>query len=200
MATVRMSLDEVVGSMSASETPDVARITGTTELDIARFNVEDGFDPTDTMAGLRRVYSPAEIRERAGLTQTEIAARLRVPVKTWRNWEQGRTSLDPAVRSLLDIGADDPARAFGARGTAPRPAATLDSRELVDIVTSTAQSVESLRLEVCRQASAALHPKSWRRQHHFVPVKFGRPVRGSTGAFARGWTRRASPAETDVES
>ena len=117
MATVRMTLDEIAGSMATAETPDITRIEATTEDDIARFNAEDGFDPADTMAGLRRVYSPAEIRERTGFTQMEIATRLRVPVKTWRNWEQGRTTLDPAVRSLLDIVADDPERAFAALGT-----------------------------------------------------------------------------------
>ncbi|WP_342356184.1 helix-turn-helix domain-containing protein [Acetobacter thailandicus] len=37
------------------------------------------------------------------LTQTDIAALAGVPVATWRNWEQGRVSLDPAVRTLLRV-------------------------------------------------------------------------------------------------
>ena len=147
----RMSLDDIRGDMAASEASDVARVEAVTEADIARWNAEDGFDPNDTLVGLRRVYSPAEIRNRAGLTQAEIAARLRVPVKTWRNWEQGRTSLDPAVRSLLDIVADDPARAFGALGTGPRPAAAVDQVEVAAMVASTARIVADIRHEVIVQ-------------------------------------------------
>ncbi len=37
----------------------------------------------------------------------------------WRNWEQGRVGLDPAVRALLDLVADDPERAFRVLGTVP---------------------------------------------------------------------------------
>ena len=48
-----------------------------------------------------------------------MAARMRVPLKTWRNWEQGRVGLDPAVRALLDLVADDPDRAFRVLGTEP---------------------------------------------------------------------------------
>lgn len=154
----RMSLDDIRGDAAVSEAPDVVRAEAVTEDDIARWNAEDGFDPADTMAGLRRVYSPAEIRERAGLTQAEIAARLRVPVKTWRNWEQGRTSLDPAVRALLDIVADDPARAFGALGTGPRPALAVDQSAMAAVIASTARAVEEIRREMVAQVP--LKPKS----------------------------------------
>ena len=152
----RMSLDDIRGDAAISEASDVARIEATTEADIARWNVEDGFDPADTLAGLRRVYSPAEIRERVGLTQAEIATRLRVPVKTWRNWEQGRTSLDPAVRALLDIVADDPERAFGALGTGPRPAQAVDQSAMAAVVASTARAVEDIRREMTVQVHLKL--------------------------------------------
>ena len=64
-----------------------AVVDATTEADLARFNAEDGFDPDDTMAGLAEVLSPAEIRHRVGLTQVQIAERIAVPLRTWRNWE-----------------------------------------------------------------------------------------------------------------
>ena len=141
MAIVRKTLE----AAAARGRIDAARADALTEEDIARFNVEDGFDPADTMAGLRRIHSPAEIRERVGLTQAEIAARLRVPVKTWRNWEQGRTSLDPAVRALLDIVADDPARAFGALGTGPRPSDKVDPARFAALILSAAENIVKLR-------------------------------------------------------
>jgi putative transcriptional regulator len=116
MATIRMNLADV----AVAGNVDAAKVDALTEADIARFNAEDGFDPTDTMKGLRRIHSPAEIRTRLGLSQSEIAAQLRVPESTWRDWEQGRT-LEPEVRSLLDLVADDPERAFRVLG--PRSAA-----------------------------------------------------------------------------
>ncbi len=120
MAFVRVTLDQA----KANAKVDRDKLDATTEADIARFNVEDGFDPTDTLKGFKRVRTPAEIRAKAGLTQAEIAERLRVPVKTWRNWEQGRVALEPTVRSFLALVADDPKRAFriiGRREVADEP-------------------------------------------------------------------------------
>ena len=108
MALVRVNLTEAEAIAKVNR----GKVDATTEVDIARFNAEDGFDPDDTLEGLRRVYSPAEIRARVGLTQAEMADRLRVPIKTWRNWEQGRVALEPTVRSFLALVADDPRRAF----------------------------------------------------------------------------------------
>ncbi len=45
-----------------------------------------------------------------------MADRLRVPVKTWRNWEQGRVALEPTRRSFLALVADDTTRAFNIIG------------------------------------------------------------------------------------
>lgn len=169
----RMSLDDIRGDAAVSEASDVIRVEGVTEEDIARWNAEDGFDPADTMAGLRRVYSPAEIRERTGLTQSEIAARLRVPVKTWRNWEQGRTSLDPAVRALLDIVADDPARAFGALGTGPRLVPAIELGEVVAMFASTARAVEDIRREVAGTMRTAIGKRAVSRGRMRVRVVAG---------------------------
>ncbi len=109
MAYVRMTLDQA----AAAGDVDHAKVDTLTEADIARFNCEDGFDPEDTMKGLQRVLSPAEIRRRVGLTQGEMASRLSVPVRTWRNWEQGRGTIEPAVRALLNILSVDPEYVFG---------------------------------------------------------------------------------------
>jgi len=95
---------------------DQATLDATTEDDIRRHMAEDGYDYDNPFDGLREVLSPAEIRARAGLTQVAMAEHLRIPVATWRNWEQERTTLDPAVRSLLDAVAADPEYTFKAIG------------------------------------------------------------------------------------
>lgn len=115
MATIRMTPD----AAAAAGDVDRARLDATTEEDIRRHQEEDGFDPDDPTAGLVAILSPAEIRRRAGLTQTQMAEHLRIPVATWRNWEQGRTALDPATRSFLDTVANDTERTFRAIGGRP---------------------------------------------------------------------------------
>ena len=92
---------------------DRATVDALTEEDIARFNAEDGFDPSDTMKGLRPVtVQAAAVRAKTGLSQDKFAKALGIPVTTLRNWEQGRTGPDPAARALLLLVADDPERAF----------------------------------------------------------------------------------------
>jgi len=119
MAFVRMTLEEAaqVGRV------DRAKVDGTTEEDVRRYMVEDGENPdAPPPAAARVVESPSSLRAKLGLTQPTMAARLRVPLKTWRNWEQGRVGLDPAVRALLDLVAEDPDRAFRVLGTTPAAA------------------------------------------------------------------------------
>jgi len=48
------------------------------------------------------------------MTQEVFAQAIGVPVATVRNWEQNRTSLDPAVRSLLTVVAREPEAALRA--------------------------------------------------------------------------------------
>lgn len=108
MASVRVTSDEA----RTAKDYDQAKIDATTEHDIARFNVEDGFDPEDLLKGLREIVQPASIRARVGMSQDAFAKALRVPLKTLRSWEQGRTSMDPAVASLMTLVASDPERAF----------------------------------------------------------------------------------------
>ena len=47
-------------------------------------------------------------RAQLGLTQTELAALLRVPVASLRNWEQRRTRPDGPARTLIALLHHDP--------------------------------------------------------------------------------------------
>ena len=51
---------------------------------------------------------PLAIRTRLGLSQTEFAAFLDLPVRTVRNWEQGRRQPRGPARTLLRIAAKHP--------------------------------------------------------------------------------------------
>lgn len=55
-----------------------------------------------------------DLRLRAGLTQTEFAARLGVPVETIRNWEQGKRSPRGPARALLTVISHTPDVVFAA--------------------------------------------------------------------------------------
>lgn len=117
----RISLNE---AMSRPAEVDRAKLDATTDQDIRRYQAEDGYDESiDVPDDARTVIPPRQLRVNLGLTQREMAARLRVPFDTWRNWETGRVRLDPAVRSLLDIVAANPTMAFAALGAGkPAPA------------------------------------------------------------------------------
>ena len=54
------------------------------------------------------VIPPQILRKHLGMTQSEFAKALRIPLSTLRNWEQGRVLPDPAARSLLTIVAKNP--------------------------------------------------------------------------------------------
>ena len=46
------------------------------------------------------------------MSQDAVANALRVPLTMLRNWEQGRTSMNPVAVSLMTLVASDPERAF----------------------------------------------------------------------------------------
>ena len=50
------------------------------------------------------------------MTQEAFAKAIGVPVATVRNWEQSRTGMDPAVRSLLRVVEREPEAALRALG------------------------------------------------------------------------------------
>jgi putative transcriptional regulator len=113
MATVRKSLDEIKTSRPRI---DRARLKTTTEADIRRHQIEDEEDPDAEPARLswEATILPQAVRKKLGMTQEELAAALRIPVKTLRNWEQNRVKLDPAVRSLLLVVYKAPETVFQA--------------------------------------------------------------------------------------
>jgi transcriptional regulator with XRE-family HTH domain len=41
-----------------------------------------------------------QLRERAGLTQEELARRCGIPVRTYQRWETGETEARPSVRQI----------------------------------------------------------------------------------------------------
>ncbi|MER2267963.1 helix-turn-helix domain-containing protein [Methylobacterium oxalidis] len=104
----RMSLEEAL-----ARTPDIdrAKVEAATDEEILQHAREDGDDP-NAAEGWLRIPLHREVRAALNLTQEEFAATIRVPVSTIRNWEQGRTSPEPAARTLLALIAADPAHAL----------------------------------------------------------------------------------------
>ena len=78
------------------------RYNETTEEDVRRHMREDGHDPDEACPADALLIVPVKlVREKLGMTQAELAALLRVPLGTLRNWEQNRFSIDPAAQALL---------------------------------------------------------------------------------------------------
>lgn len=126
MATVRMTLDEIVASGGGAV--DRPKLEATTEDDIRRHMVEDGFDPDDPFEGLREIPSVAAVRAKSGLSQDKFAKALRIPVATLRGWEQGRRTPDPVAISFFALVANDLDRAF--QVLAPAPPTTTEAEEI----------------------------------------------------------------------
>lgn len=101
---------------SRPSTVDRAKLDATTNAQIEAHRVEDGYADLEVPETARAVEAPRTLRVRLGLTQTEMAAALRIPLGTWRNWEQGRVGLEPAATALLTIVSRDPETALAALG------------------------------------------------------------------------------------
>jgi len=111
MAQLPMTLEEIRASKPKF---DEARIAATTEEDIRQHMIEDDEDPDAPLPPFRLVPNVRAIRTRLKMTQEVFAKAIGVPVATVRNWEQNRTSLDPAVRSLLTVVDREPEAALRA--------------------------------------------------------------------------------------
>jgi putative transcriptional regulator len=126
VATKRMTLAQVTAA-AARRTPDEEaafqrRMDATTEADIRRYMVEDGEDPADPDVGWVPVVHAQAVRRKLGLSQSELARLLAVPVATLRNWEQNRYSIEPAVRTLLRLIDHEPEAALRALRRPPHAA------------------------------------------------------------------------------
>ncbi len=111
MARDQLTLDEIRASRPVV---DHARMDGTTEQDVRRHQIEDGEDPDAPLPPFRPVPNVRAIRARLHMTQEAFARAIGVPLATVRNWEQSRTSMDPAVRSLLRVVEREPEAALRA--------------------------------------------------------------------------------------
>ncbi len=100
-----MTLEEI---RAARPRMDAAKIAATTEADIRRHQIEDGEDPDAPLPPFRPVPNVRAIRTQLQMTQEAFAKTIGVPVATVRNWEQSRTNMDPAVRSLLRVVEREP--------------------------------------------------------------------------------------------
>jgi putative transcriptional regulator len=56
----------------------------------------------------RRVPRVKTLRRALGFTQEEFATRYKIPLRTLRDWEEGRTEPDLPTRAYLKIIARDP--------------------------------------------------------------------------------------------
>jgi putative transcriptional regulator len=81
---------------------DAEKFESLTDADIERMIAEDHelAPQTETLVLLLDVR---QIRCKLGLTQRQLASKLRVPVATLRNWERGHGQTDPVLQALLRI-------------------------------------------------------------------------------------------------
>ena len=111
MAREPMTLEEI---RTSRPRVDRAKIEVTAEEGIRRHQAEDGKDPDAPLPPFRPVPDVRAIRMQLGMTQEAFARAIGVPVATVRNWEQFRTGMDPAVRSLLRVVEREPDAALRA--------------------------------------------------------------------------------------
>jgi putative transcriptional regulator len=110
MAKQKMTLGDI---MARVPVVDLVRVDATTEAEVKGYMREEGYDPDEELHD-EDIISPAVIRRRLGMSQTRFARAIHVPVATVRNWEQGRTLMDPSARALMTILAREPEAALRA--------------------------------------------------------------------------------------
>ena len=108
MAIVRYTLDPKNPPRLSAEAQ--ARLEAMTEEEIQRNAEADPDNPPMTEAEADRFLMGRRvrrIREAAGLSQAEFAARFRINAARLRDWEQGRTMPDSAARAYLEVIANE---------------------------------------------------------------------------------------------
>jgi putative transcriptional regulator len=109
---VRMTLEQI--KAAGGGRVDRAKLAATTEEDIRQHMLEDGEDPEAPLPPYRVLPDVQAIRERLHMSQDAFARTIGVPVATVRNWEQRRTGIAPAARTLLRILEREPDAALRA--------------------------------------------------------------------------------------
>jgi putative transcriptional regulator len=100
MVIVRKSIERI---SAGKPRVDRAKFDATSEEDIRRQQIEDGQDPDAPLTGFTWNVPARAARQKLAMTQEQMAALLRIPVATLRNWEQGRVKPDQAAQALLTI-------------------------------------------------------------------------------------------------
>ena len=98
MKTLRIKINPSQSNPEKQGLIDTERVDATTEEEIQTQIAED-----DREAMLDAGRYHRRIRRRLGLTQLELSARIGVPVRVIRDWEQGRCSPTGAAKALLKI-------------------------------------------------------------------------------------------------
>lgn len=79
------------------------------------------FTPRE-LANAKRVSRAKTLRRALGLTQEEFSTRYHIPLRTLRDWEQGRAQPDQPALAYLKAIAGDPEGVLRALEGSPRPA------------------------------------------------------------------------------
>jgi putative transcriptional regulator len=81
---------------------DPRKFDGLSDADVERLIAEDPdlAPATETLSPLLAVR---DVRRKLGLTQQQLARKLRVSLLTLRDWENGPGRTDPAIQALLRI-------------------------------------------------------------------------------------------------
>jgi putative transcriptional regulator len=110
VAKQKITLAEI---MARAPVVDLDRVDATTEAEVKSYMREEGYDPDEELRD-EDIISPAVIRRRLGMSQARFAHAIHVPLATVRNWEQGRTLMEPSARALMTILAREPEAALRA--------------------------------------------------------------------------------------
>ena len=108
MAIIRKTMNDIRVNPSRL---DHARLKAATEPDIRRYSIEDGENPDASADGLTLNLASA-VRASLGMTQVEASRRFKIPVSTWRNWEQNRVKPDAVAQTLLTMIWNGPKQAL----------------------------------------------------------------------------------------
>ena len=98
MKTVTLKVDPTRPSTWPKGRVNYARLDATTTRQLAQQQAADDAQALQQTAKFAR-----DTRQRLGLTQQELAARIEVSVETIRNWEQGKRGPTGAAKALLRV-------------------------------------------------------------------------------------------------